>query len=120
MTCPHCGAENEAGAKFCSQCGASFEADPAPQEHEAMGGAEALAIAGEKETLWGRDQLAGYAMDKRALDELQDEGKGDSDAANIARRGMNIAIAYWVGGGVVFLIVLIIILSHLHSQPSTP
>ena len=31
-TCPHCGAENRAGARFCDSCGAPLEAPPAARE----------------------------------------------------------------------------------------
>lgn len=129
MTCPMCGAVNDPGSHYCSQCSAPLDgsAPPphqtpaAPAARDAMGGAEALAYAGEKTTLWTRDTLAGYSMDRRALDELEAQGQGDSDAADIARRGIAIAKVKWIVGGVfgvVAIIIFIVVATHISSQPT--
>ena len=127
MTCRMCGAINDPGAHYCSQCSAPLDGSPphqmpaAPAAHEDMGGAEALAYAGEKTALWSRNTLAGYSMDRRALDELEAQGQGDSDAADIARRGITIAKVKWIAGGVFAIIGIIIILtiaSHTNTQPT--
>ncbi len=129
MICPKCGAENAPNAKFCSQCAtdlsgvAVYERPSAPAPSNEMDGAEALAIAGEKTALWSKNTMAGYSMSKRALRALQDEGKGDSEAAGIAQRGINIATAQWVIGGILLvigIIVFISITSSMGSQPTYP
>ena len=131
MVCPKCGANNTADAIFCSQCATRLHAEgptaysahaPAPSE-SGMSGAEALAIAGEKTALWSENTLAGYSMSKHALDDLEAQGQGDSEAAYIAQRGINIAKAKWIIGGIVFVIVAVVmisVMSHMGSQPTYP
>ena len=99
-------------------------AEPAPAQNDsAMSGAEALAIAGEKTALWSQNTFAGYSMSKQALNELNVQGQGDSEAAQIANRGINIAKAKWIVGGIIFVIgaiVFISIASHMGNQPTYP
>jgi hypothetical protein len=123
MTCPHCGATNPDGMRFCGKCGLALDAAasnaPGDDQH-GMDGADALAYAGEKTSLWSRDTLSGYSMSKRALEELEADGRGDSESADIARRGITIAKAKWIISAIVFVIGLIVLLaiwsSHSHNN----
>jgi hypothetical protein len=108
--------------RFCGKCGLALDGSTTTAEpHQGSGfdGADALAYAGEKTSLWSDDTMSGYSMSKRALNELEAEGRGDSDSADIARRGITIAKAKWIISAIIFVIILIIglsVLARAHSN----
>jgi hypothetical protein len=109
--------------RFCGKCGLALDGSTttAPQHPQGSGfdGADALAYAGEKASLWSDDTISGYSMSKRALEELEAQGRGDSASADIARRGITIAKAKWIISAIIFVIILIIglsVLSRAHSN----
>jgi hypothetical protein len=96
--CGGCGSMMAPGLTSCGSCGWSF---------------------GHRNRESITDDAAAYKANEAALDKLEASGQGDSAMADAARAGMKAAqykIVAGVIGFVVFLIILLVILSHMHSQ----